>query len=299
MKELKKELHTEIVKDVTRKTVKHVLRGLDGAVLQSYRGVEGTENQAKGATSLTSKDQKKAMDDNGNHPIYYHCGVLCDNCNKVIVGARYKCCNCGDYDLCEECENISGVHDHTHVFIKLRRPIKFRQRGPLMKQIIYKPYRLPPSSGESADTEEAEATAATAMILNTGNEDKILAKIEKLRTKSAVKIEKINQKQVKAIEKLKMKLDVVKDMKADFMGDLTIPDGTKVQPGTKFVKTWKIKNSGNIPWRESTKLHNISGNLPTSFSDVDVPLLTLEKLQTFLSHSMPLSNQGNTRATGR
>lgn len=84
-----------------------------------------------------------------------------------------------DYDLCEECENISGVHDHTHVFIKLRRPIKFRQRGPLMKQIIYKPYRLPPSSGESADTEEAEATAATAMILNTGNEDKILAKIEK------------------------------------------------------------------------------------------------------------------------
>lgn len=48
--------------------------------------------------------------------------------------------------------------------------------------------------------------------------------------------------------------DVVKDMKADFMGDLTIPDGTKVQPGTKFVKTWKIKNSGNIPWRESTKV---------------------------------------------
>lgn len=46
----------------------------------------------------------------------------------------------------------------------------------------------------------------------------------------------------------------MKDMKADFMGDLTIPDGTKVQPGTKFVKTWKIKNSGNIPWRESTKV---------------------------------------------
>lgn len=49
--------------------------------------------------------------------------------------------------------------------------------------------------------------------------------------------------------------DVVKDMKAHFMGDLTIPDGTKVQPGTKFVKTWKIKNSGNISWRESTKVH--------------------------------------------
>nr|XP_034303318.1 uncharacterized protein LOC105321000 isoform X3 [Crassostrea gigas] len=119
-----------------------------------------------------------------------------------------------------------------------------------MKQILYKPYRLPTSPEESTDSqdkEDGEETAAAApMVLDEGKKGKILARIEK---------------------------DVVKDMKAHFMGDLTIPDGTKVQPGTKFVKTWKIKNSGNISWRESTKLHNISGNLPTSFNDVDVPLL--------------------------
>ena len=56
-----------------------------------------------------------------------------------------------------------------------------------MKQIIYKPHRLPPSSEESAETEEAEATAPTAMILNTGNEDKILAKIEKYERSLVVK----------------------------------------------------------------------------------------------------------------
>lgn len=141
--------------------------------------------------------------------VYYHCGVECDNCNKVIVGARYKCwwvtalssiikdaatvkiahcsifhfwtivkqyflfSNCVDYDLCEECENISGVHDHTHVFIKLRRPIKFRQRGPLMKQILYKMYRPPSSAEESTEKEEMEET------VRSGKEGKILAKIEK------------------------------------------------------------------------------------------------------------------------
>lgn len=277
MRELKKELHSEIVKDVTRKTVKHVLRGLDGAVLQSYKGGEAIDTQPKGVSATPAEETERNAESSSHHPIYYHCGVLCDNCNKVIVGARYKCCNCVDYDLCEECENINGIHDHTHVFIKLRRPIKFRQRGPLMKQILYKPYRLPTSPEESTDSqdkEDGEETAAAApMVLDEGKKGKILARIEKLQAKAAAKQEKIKQKQEKAIEKLKMKLDVVKDMKAHFMGDLTIPDGTKVQPGTKFVKTWKIKNSGNISWRESTKLHNISGNLPTSFNDVDVLLL--------------------------
>ncbi|XP_061189059.1 next to BRCA1 gene 1 protein-like isoform X2 [Saccostrea echinata] len=277
MKELKKELHSEIVKDVTRKTVKHVLRGLDGAVLQSYKGGEGTENQPKGATASSDERpkvkpmaDKVKLDSSSVHQVYYHCGVICDNCNKVVVGSRYKCCNCVDYDLCEECENVSGVHDPTHVFIKLRRPIRFRQKGPLMKQILYKAYRQPTSSEEKEETDENEAAAIT---LKSGKQGKILAKIEKVQAKAAMKQEKIKQKQEKTIEKLKMKLDVLKDMKAQFMGDLTIPDGTKVQPGTKFVKTWKIRNSGNISWRETTKLHNISGDLPTPSSDTDVPLL--------------------------
>lgn len=36
--QLKSELRTEIVRDVTRKTVKQVLKGLDGAVIQSMKG---------------------------------------------------------------------------------------------------------------------------------------------------------------------------------------------------------------------------------------------------------------------
>lgn len=53
--QLKKELHSEIVKDVTRKTVKHVLRGLDGAVLQSYKGGEAIDTQPKGVSATPAE----------------------------------------------------------------------------------------------------------------------------------------------------------------------------------------------------------------------------------------------------
>jgi hypothetical protein len=34
-----------------------------------------------------------------------------------------------------------------------------------------------------------------------------------------------------------------------FIRDVTIPDGTIMQPGEEFIKTWEICNSGNVPWQ--------------------------------------------------
>ncbi len=33
-----------------------------------------------------------------------------------------------------------------------------------------------------------------------------------------------------------------------FLGDVTIPDGTKVRVNSQFVKVWALKNDGNIAW---------------------------------------------------
>lgn len=46
-----------------------------------------------------------------------HHGASCDVCEQRIVGQRYKCSNCPDYDLCEKCyPNAKNVHDNTHIF---------------------------------------------------------------------------------------------------------------------------------------------------------------------------------------
>lgn len=46
----------------------------------------------------------------------------CDNCDVQIVGIRYKCLECADYDLCESCEalNDNGQIHKEHCFAKLR-----------------------------------------------------------------------------------------------------------------------------------------------------------------------------------
>lgn len=65
--QLKKELHSEIVKDVTRKTVKHVLRGLDGAVLQSYKGGGAIDTQPKGVSATPAEETERNAESSSHH----------------------------------------------------------------------------------------------------------------------------------------------------------------------------------------------------------------------------------------
>ncbi|XP_037787890.1 uncharacterized protein LOC119583468 isoform X4 [Penaeus monodon] len=39
-----------------------------------------------------------------------------------------------------------------------------------------------------------------------------------------------------------------------YLHDVTYPDGSEVAPGTEFVKTWRVANTGVEPWNEKTTL---------------------------------------------
>ncbi|EJD47434.1 kinase-like protein [Auricularia subglabra TFB-10046 SS5] len=59
----------------------------------------------------------------------------CQHCRHPIVGVRYQCAICtsypDSYNLCATCETKSYiVHDSTHIFFKLPRPVKRRIRDP-------------------------------------------------------------------------------------------------------------------------------------------------------------------------
>merc|ERR1712110_343409 len=51
-----------------------------------------------------------------------HPGVVCDGCDGPVLGPRYKCLACPDYDLCKICES-RGLHSQ-HKMVRLPQPCK-------------------------------------------------------------------------------------------------------------------------------------------------------------------------------
>ena len=51
----------------------------------------------------------------------------------------------------------------------------------------------------------------------------------------------------------------VEDM--NFVSDISIPDGTNIQPGAQFTKTWRIKNTGTCTWSTSHVFRYVEGEL--------------------------------------
>lgn len=50
---------------------------------------------------------------------------------------------------------------------------------------------------------------------------------------------------------------------ARFVGDVTIPDDSRIQAGSTFVKTWRLKNSGNTTWNNAYKIVFADGTAMT------------------------------------
>ncbi|PKY48985.1 hypothetical protein RhiirA4_404956 [Rhizophagus irregularis] len=70
--------------------------------------------------------------------------VICSVCHKKIRGVRYKCGHCAKFEMCVNCEAYPfNLHDQTHVFIKIRRPVQIDSNENLLpsefRPIVNKP----------------------------------------------------------------------------------------------------------------------------------------------------------------
>jgi hypothetical protein len=59
--------------------------------------------------------------------------------------------------------------------------------------------------------------------------------------------------------------------RASFVADVTIPDGTVIQPGEKFVKTWRLRNSGTTTWTTAYTLRWVADNRMNGPAAVSLP----------------------------
>ena len=53
-----------------------------------------------------------------------HLGIQCENCKCTnLIGIRYKCFICENYNLCQKCETyVQSIHPPGHCFLKLYAP---------------------------------------------------------------------------------------------------------------------------------------------------------------------------------
>lgn len=60
--------------------------------------------------------------------------------------------------------------------------------------------------------------------------------------------------------------------KAEFVADVTVPDGTEYQPGEAFTKTWRVKNAGTATWTTAYSLVFANGAQMDGPSSLLLPL---------------------------
>ena len=65
-----------------------------------------------------------------------HDGIKCNNCSqKPIIGVRYQCSKCKNYNLCEKCEEENSTTlKHKHNFIKIRYIINVENENIIEKE---------------------------------------------------------------------------------------------------------------------------------------------------------------------
>jgi hypothetical protein len=59
--------------------------------------------------------------------------------------------------------------------------------------------------------------------------------------------------------------------RAQFIADVTVPDGTRYDPGATFTKTWKLRNSGTCTWTTSYTMVFDSGTQMGTTASVAMP----------------------------
>uniref|UniRef100_A0A672KTX4 Next to BRCA1 gene 1 protein-like n=1 Tax=Sinocyclocheilus grahami TaxID=75366 RepID=A0A672KTX4_SINGR len=186
------------------------------------------------------------------------------------------CSVCPSCILCEPC---SHKHDPSHNLKRTRTPLSVPERG--------------------VTPEPRQAKINTWLLLRfLRRGDRTVRKAERQRLKAERRQLKAEVKEIKKKLRLEKRglispssgpvprpsniqgpkvscSTLVPTMTAMFL-DENLPDGTCLEPGTKFIKYWKMRNTGNISWTSDTKLKFMWGNLTLGSreqKEVAVPFL--------------------------
>ncbi|KAF3704151.1 Next to BRCA1 gene 1 protein Neighbor of BRCA1 gene 1 protein [Channa argus] len=232
----------------------------------------------------------------------------CSSCNKLTSEGAYKCSVCPSCILCELCRHS---HDPSHNLVRTKTPLsipehgmsgelRFPRRGDrtvrkaerqrlkaerrqLRAEVkeIKKKLRLekrglqwsgPSTSGRTNLTNMTSASTQVPTLPPPAASETASGPAPAQGLIPAL----VPDPQASSPEGPGVShTSLVPTMAALFL-DENLPDGTRLEPDTKFIKYWKMRNSGTISWTTETKLVFMWGNLDLASEkkrEVPAPLL--------------------------
>ncbi|XP_054608411.1 NBR1 autophagy cargo receptor a [Dunckerocampus dactyliophorus] len=232
----------------------------------------------------------------------------CSSCNKLTSEGAYKCSVCPSCILCEMCRHS---HDPSHNLVRTKTPLsipehgmsgelRFLRRGDrtvrkaerqrlkaerrqLRAEVkeIKKKLRLekrglqwsgPSTSGRAVLANTASASTQAPALPPPVASDTASGPVPAPGPAPAP----APDPQASSPEGPGAAHSSLLPTMAALFLDENLPDGTRLEPGTIFIKYWKMRNSGTISWTPETKLVLVWGNLSLASQEkraVPVPLL--------------------------
>jgi len=261
-----------------------------------YGPPQGSPASSSFSSSSSSSPSNSSSNSNSSNSKEVHSGIKCDGCGaNPIVGARYKCSVCVNYDLCPECE-VKGVHPPAHPMIKIRSSVRSDDEVHLgvscdgcktkpIRGVRYKCSMCPDydlcqtCESKGVQTESHLMThPMTKMRLPTTtapNEDQS-PELPWGRRGGRGRFGhggrgghhfmnhlfggSVNQNWRCPRSAPPPGYEKAEKSKAKFLENVTIPERSTVSPNQTLIKTWRLQNAGTKDWPEGTKLIFIRGD---------------------------------------
>jgi hypothetical protein len=248
------------------------------------------------AATDSSSDQSQSAD------LPIHRFVRCNECGmKPIMGFRYKCTVRPDFDLCGICEAKSP---QPHPMVKIYNPEQQQSRGFGGRGCGGRGGRGWGFGRGCGRWRSAEAAAERAREhfegvarerashnekeINELEEDLISATLEQAISESSHTSFEESKSGSSSIPEAyaffpsappvvaaqPAPKPISKPM-ARFVRDVTMPDGTSVQPSSVFMKTWRIRNDGPSDWPEGCELVNAGGDALFLDDELRIPVASV------------------------
>eukprot|EP01111_Echinosteliopsis_oligospora_P011225 TRINITY_DN364_c0_g1_i2.p1 TRINITY_DN364_c0_g1~~TRINITY_DN364_c0_g1_i2.p1 ORF type:complete len:436 (-),score=129.59 TRINITY_DN364_c0_g1_i2:131-1438(-) len=172
-----------------------------------------------GLSAYISSTPPPAPATNANGEVPIHFGITCDGCEAhPIMGTRFKCTICDDYDLCGVCQSKGDVHPSSHPMRQIDNPLPNNHHGSRGGVCTRRRWGARPQQCQPSQPEAPPATTTTETTPQVTNPEDYITLLKKRREALRERAQKLETERIQKEKDLEVKraeVEKIEKEKAD------------------------------------------------------------------------------------